>query len=319
MDYGFNLPTRGPLARPECIRAIAERGEALGYAYLAIPDHIVIPRRIGSRYPYTQSGEMPGAAGGDCLEQLTTMAWVAAFTSKARILTSVMVVPHRAAVLTAKALATIDVLSGGRLTVGCGVGWMAEEFAAIGAPPFGERGKVTDEFLRAFRELWTSDDPSFAGAYARFSDIDFAPKPVQDPHPPLWIGGESPPALRRAARFADCWYPIGSNPRHPLNTVDRYAAALDRLRRLAEENGRDPAAIGLAYWANWYVEDTVRRLDDGQRHLFTGNAEEVAEDIRRLRELGLRHLLFNFLRGSLGETLASIERFAGEVLPLVRA
>jgi alkanesulfonate monooxygenase SsuD/methylene tetrahydromethanopterin reductase-like flavin-dependent oxidoreductase (luciferase family) len=111
-------------------------------------------------------------------------------------------------VFTAKALATIDVLSEGRVTAGCGAGWMDEEFKALGVPPFAERGKVTDEYLRIFKTLWTEDDPRFEGSYVHFKDITFLPKPVQKPHPPLWIGGESP-AARPRRRPGDAWYPIG--------------------------------------------------------------------------------------------------------------
>ncbi len=153
MEYGFNLPTRGPLATPETIAEMARLGESLGFGCLAFPDHVVIPRDIESRYPYSGTGAYPGQASGDCLEQLTTLAWVAAVTERARLLTSVMVVPHRNPVFTAKALATADVLSGGRLVVGAGAGWMAEEFAAIGTEPVAERGAVTDEYLEVFRTL----------------------------------------------------------------------------------------------------------------------------------------------------------------------
>lgn len=316
MDYGFSIPTRGVLANRESILALAKRGEELGFAYLAIPDHIVIPREIESPYPYNAARKMVGAADGDCLEQLALLAYLAAATSKIRLLTSVMVVPHRPAVLTAKMLATIDVLSQGRVTVGCGAGWLAEEFKAIGAPPFAERGKVTDEYLRAFKALWTEDEPRFEGNYARFENVSFLPKPVQKPHPPLWIGGESPPALRRVVALGDAWYPIGSNPQFPLNTVQRYSAAISRLHEEAKLAQRDPASIELAYWASWYKEGETLTVEDGQRQAFTGSDAEVAQDIRAFRSLGVRHLLFNFARPSLNESLASLDRFAAKVLPL---
>jgi probable F420-dependent oxidoreductase len=169
------------------------------------------------------------------------LSFIAARTQKARLLTSVMVLPHRGPVLTAKMLASINVLSGGRLIVGCGVGWMQEEFEAIGAPPFDERGDVADEYIRVFRELWTSDNPTFDGRYASFSDIKLGPRPVQKPHSPIWIGGESPRALRRAARLGDGWYPIGTNSTYPVDTPERVSYALARLRHYAEEAGRDPA------------------------------------------------------------------------------
>jgi probable F420-dependent oxidoreductase len=316
MDYGFSIPTRGPLATRESIVALARRGEGLGFAYLAIPDHIVIPRQIASPYPYNTERKMVGAAEGDCLEQLVLMAYLAAATTRIRLLTSVMVVPHRNPVFTAKALATIDILSQGRVTVGCGAGWMDEEFKAIGVPPFAERGKVTDEYLHIFKTLWTEDDPRFSGRYAHFQDISFLPKPAQKPHPPLWIGGESPAALRRVVALGDAWYPIGSNPQFPLNTVERYSQALSRLREDATRAKRDPDSIDLAYWAAWYREGHTSTLEDGQRQTFTGSDAEVAQDIRAFRSLGVRHLLFNFVRPTLDESLAAMERFAAKVLPL---
>jgi probable F420-dependent oxidoreductase len=318
MDYGFSIPTRGPLATRESLLAIAKRGEELGFSYLAIPDHIVIPRQIGSPYPYNTARKMVGAADGDCLEQLVLMSYLAAATTKIRLLTSIMVVPHRSPVFTAKALATIDVLSHGRVTVGCGVGWLEEELKAIGAPPFAERGKVTDEYLRIFKTLWTEDDPRFDGNYARFQDISFLPKPLQKPHPPLWIGGESPAALRRVVALGDAWYPIGSNPEFPLDTVERYTQAVSRLRNEASRANRNPASIELAYWANWYKEGRSNTLDNGQRQLFTGSDAEVATDIGAFRSLDVRHLLFNFVRATLNESLAAMERFATQVLPLAK-
>jgi len=316
MDYGFNFFTWGPLANRDSMLALARRGEELGFTYLALADHIVIPRRIDSPYPYSAARKMAGAADGDCMEQLTVMAFLAAATSRARLLSSVMVVPHRPAVFTAKALATLDVLSQGRVTVGVGAGWMDEEFQAIGAPPFTERGKVTDEYLRAFKALWTQDDPRFDGKYTRFENVSFQPKPVQKPHPPLWIGGESPAALRRVVALGDAWYPIGSNPDFPLNTAERFSQGVARLHEEARRAGRDPGSIELAYWAPWYKEGQTLTLDDGQRQAFTGSDAEVAGDIRAFGALGVRHLLFSFVRPTLAESLSALERFAAHVLPL---
>ena len=160
MLIGFNAPVAGPLAEPEALTQIAVEGEAMGFDYLACSDHIVIPTDIQARYPYSETGEFPQGARGGRHEQLTEIAFLAAKTSRLRLVTSVMVVPHRPAVLTAKILSTIDVLSKGRLTVGIGAGWLREEFEAIGAPPFAARGAVTDEYLQAFRELWTKDQPA---------------------------------------------------------------------------------------------------------------------------------------------------------------
>ena len=191
MEFGFGIPTRGPMATPEGVAALAKKGEELGFAIISVSDHVIIPKAIASTYPYNESGTFMGSPSGECMEQLTLLTFLAGITSSARLLTSVMVVPHRPPVLTAKMLATIDVLSKGRLIVGCGVGWMREEFEAIGTPPYDKRGAVSDEYIRAFKELWTNDNPTFNGKYCSFANIAFAPKPVQKPHPPIWVGGRA--------------------------------------------------------------------------------------------------------------------------------
>lgn len=316
MEFGFNIPNAGPLAEPGAIKQLVERGEALGFTIFAIPDHIIIPRNFRPRYPYSETGETDAFAGGEALEPLALMASLATMTSKARLLTSVLVLPYREPVLTAKIFATIDVMSGGRAIAGCGTGWMVEEFEAVGAPPFAERGKVTDEYINAFRAMWSSDEPSFQGDYTNFSDIYFRPQPVQK-RLPIWIGGDSMPALRRTASLGDGWYPIGISPRYPLNTVARYAARVQKLRELTEQAGRDPKAVELSFWAVWYREDDPVEVDDGSRHLLLGSAEQTAEDIQAMAEIGVKSILFNFLRPSLAESLDAMERFAAEVMPKV--
>ena len=319
MEYGFNVPVSGPLATPADIATIAQRGEQLGYRLLAIPDHIVVPKTIGSRYPYSKSGKFEvDARAGDHLEPLALMAHLAGITTEARLLTSVMVVPYRHPVLTAKLVSTIDLLSRGRVVLGVGAGWMAEEFPPVGAPAFADRGRATDEYLRIYKTLWTEDDPSFAGAFASFNDIMFQPKPVQKPHPPIWIGGESRPAKRRAARYGDAWYPIGCNPRHPLDTLERFSASLGELRAMAEAEGRDPASIDVAYWAVWYGGG-AQQTDTGERMLLSGSADDIAGDIGALAALGVRHVVLQFLRPTLGESLDLMTRFAEEVIPKVNA
>lgn len=315
MKFGFGLPTRGPLANLEGVRSMAQKGEELGYGFLTIPDHLIIPRTYNHEYPYSDTGEMPGGASGDCLDQLTVMTYAAAVTTKPRLLTSVLVVPHRPAVLTAKMFSTIDVLSEGRVMVGVGAGWMKEEFEALGTPPHAERGKVTNEYIRAFKELWTQENPSMQGDYVNFSDVIFDPKPVQKPHPPIFAGGESNPALRRVVDHCDGWYPIGANPSNRMDTRERYKANVDRLHAMAEERGRDPSTITLAFWANWAgVGDST--ADDGSRRMFMGANEEIASDVEYFRELGVKFLNFNFLSPTLSESLEKAEMYAKDILKL---
>src|SRR5216684_1574983 len=247
MQFGFNAPTAVPLSATVPLTKLVMEGEAMGFDYATLSDHVVIPTDIQAIYPYSSTGEFPAGARAERHEQLIEVAFLAAKTTRLRLITSVMVVPHRPAVLTAKMLSTIDVLSGGRLTLGIGAGWLKEEFEAIEAPDFAQRGKVTDEYIKAFLELWTNSKPRFAGEHVHFDNIVFEPKPVQKPHPPIWVGGESGPALRRTARLGDAWYPIGTNPAHLLDSLPRYRAGIERLRRLTREAGRDPSKMGLAY------------------------------------------------------------------------
>ncbi len=313
MQFGLNIPPRGPLAGRDAILAIAAHAEALGFARLTVPDHIVVPRDIGSRYPYAEDGAFPGAAG-EFADPLVIMAFLAAATSRIGLMTSVLVVPHRPAVATAKMLATIDALCDGRVTLGVGAGWMREEFEAIGAPPFVARGRVTDEYIAAFRELWCADDPRFDGEYVRFADIVFLPKPVQRPIP-VWSGGESPAALRRAGRVADGWYPVGSNPRYPLDTLDRYDARLARVKRIAEESGRDPESLHLAYWAMRHrAGERLEAAGGGARCLFSGSDEEVLGDIAAFAGRGVRSLNFNLVGGTLSATRDRMSRFAEAIM-----
>ena len=319
MELGITIPNLGPLAEPDAIRAIATQSEDLGFRAIAIPDHIVLPKSWDQLYPYSPNGVTDLFDGGDCLEPIALMAALASMTEHSRLLTAVMVVPYRPAVLTAKWLATIDVMSKGRVTVGCGTGWMREEFEAVDAPPFDERGKVTDEYIAAYRELWTNEAPEFDGAFVKFSNIWFRPQPVQKPHPPIWIGGDSPRAMRRTAEIGDGWLPIGVEPKRPLNTVARYCAAADRIRNMAEAAGRDPSVIDMAFWAVWY-DDSARGVmaDDGTRHILLGEPEEVAADIVAMGEAGVKSIVFNFQRPTLAATLDAQETFANEVMPLVQ-
>lgn len=310
MDFGLHIGTRGAAGTPDGLQAIARRAEAAGLATLGINDHVVVAGAVASRYPYSDSGAWPAADTGECLEQLMAIAHVAAVTERIRLLTSVMVLPHRQPVLAAKMLATADVLSRGRLTVGVGIGWMAEEMAALQAPPHAARARASAEYIAAFRALWTRERPRFSGEFVSFDDLLFAPKPVQKPHPPIWVGGEGAPARRRAGALGDGWYPVIANPRRPLDTPEAYAAGLADARRHAAEAGRDPAALDAALFAPWY------RLGGARTRPFTGAARDIAADARAYRDAGARHLIVGFESDDLAASLARIDAFAGEVVPL---
>ncbi|HLJ22147.1 MAG TPA: TIGR03619 family F420-dependent LLM class oxidoreductase [Stellaceae bacterium] len=317
MKIGFNAPMAGSLSEPETLARICVGAEAMGFTYATFSDHVVIPSTSTARYPYSETGEFPGASWAARHEQLIEVAFIAAKTSRLRLVTSIMVVPHRPAVLCAKMLSTIDVLSRGRLIVGAGAGWLKEEFEALDAPPFAARGAVTDEYLQAFRVLWTEDAPSFQGEHVKFGDIVFAPKPVQKPHPPIWVGGESGPALRRAARLGTAWYPIGTNPTHPLDSLARYRGGLARLHKAAADVGRDSGSIGLAYRVARHGADLPAKAADGERRLFSGSPAEIAGDLRDLGSLGVGHIDFSFAGATADDMLEAMKRFRDDVVSRV--
>src|SRR5471030_922835 len=314
MEIGFNLPNSGPLSAVASMTEIARQGEAMGFDYLTMTDHVVLPDTKVPGYPYSESGEFYEDAPTERHEQLIGMAWVAAKTERIRLVASVLVVPHRPAVLAAKMLATLDVLSGGRLVVGIGAGWLKTEFDAVVHTPFPERGAVTDEYIDACRVLWTEPSPRFAGRYTRFDGIVLEPKPVQRPHPPIWVGGEGPAALRRTARIGNTWYPIGSNNQHLLDTLPRLEAGIARLRKAVAAQGRDPKSVGVAFRVKRYGAAVPPVASDGQRRLFSGSEADITADFRALRDLGVTAIDIDFGRPDAAAVIAEMRRFKQAVI-----
>ena len=314
MQIGFNLPNSGPLSAVGAMTQIAEQGEAMGFDYLTMTDHVVLPDTRVPGYPYSESGEFYEDAPTERHEQLLGMAYIAARTKRIRLVAAVLVVPHRPAVLAAKMLATLDVLSGGRLVVGIGAGWLRTEFDAVVTTPFAERGAVTDEYIDAFRVLWTEAQPRFAGRYTKFNGIVLEPKPLQRPHPPLWIGGESGPSLRRAARVGDAWYPIGSNNKHLLDTRPRLEAGIARLHKAAADAGRDPRSIGVAFRVKRYGAAVPPLASDGERRLFSGSEADIIGDFRALRDMGVTAIDIDFGRPGAAAVIAEMRRFRTAVI-----
>ncbi len=253
MEFGFGLPTRGPMATPQNLARLAHQGEELGFAIISVSDHIIIPKAIASTYPYNESGTFAGSPTGECLEQLSLLSFLVGVTSSAKLLTSVMVLPHRPPVLT---------------------------------------------------------------KYCRFANVAFAPKPLQKPHPPIWTGGESPVALRRAGRLANAWYPIGSNPRFPVATPEQFAGYATTVKHHALESGRDPSALSFAYSTNWYTDQQALTLPNGQRRPLTGTSQQIADDIKGYQEVGVRHMMVNLQGETLAQTLERMQRFADRIMPL---
>ena len=231
---------------------------------------------------------------------------------------SVMVVPHRPAVLTAKILATIDYLSKGRLTLGIGVGWCREEFEAINAAPFDDRGHVTDEWMMACKELWSKDDPRFDGKYVKFSDVVFTPKPVQQPIP-IWVGGESAPGA--ATHRALCGWLVSGL--HQSAVPDAHAEPVQGGHRTVPRLGREGRARSFAA-SRWRCACSAgprarpRRTMDGEAEMFTGGAADYAADIKALEELGVGAVDVRLFGATARGTIDNMRRFRDEVMAKVR-
>jgi probable F420-dependent oxidoreductase len=311
MEFGLHLPASSAGVKAEDLIRFVQNAEALGFYCITVADHVIVPKNISVPYPYTVDGKYPGT--GYHLESLMTMGFLAGATHRIRFITSVMIAPYRNPIITAKMLASLDVLSQGRVIVGLGVGWMKEEFENLQAPSFADRGNVTDEYIQAFRELWTKDNPSFNGKHCNFSDIIFLPKPVQQPAIPIWIGGHSRHAIRRAARLGDGWHPIGGVPTIPLEPED-IKKDLATMNEYPVKAGRDPITIHVALKGSLF--DKEKKIADRRRR-FMGEAEEIAADIREYGAAGVNTMIFDVRRPTSAETLERMEWMAKDVFPQV--
>jgi probable F420-dependent oxidoreductase len=237
MQFGIVFANTGHGAAPDGAVAVAQAAEAAGLAALWTVEHVVVPSGYESKYPYDPSGKMAGGAEEfDLPDPLIWLAYVAAHTTNIKLGTAILILPQRNPVITAKEVATLDHLSGGRVVLGVGVGWLAEEFAALNVA-FGERGRRLDEYIAVMRALWTGDKASFDGDYFRFTDCISRPRPVNG-SVPVAIGGHSPAAARRAGRLGDAFFPMSPS-------LEALAEVIATMRTAASEAGRDPDSIAI--------------------------------------------------------------------------
>ncbi|RNM12191.1 LLM class F420-dependent oxidoreductase [Nocardioides pocheonensis] len=313
MHIGFDVRTPRAMTDTQELADLVMEGERLGFDYTTVFDHMVVQRSLRAKYNNSDEGDTD-IGYGRCHEQVTTIAFLAGRTRALRFVTAVMVVPYRPPVLAAKMLATIDVLSGGRVTVGAGTGWIKDEFEALGAPAFERRGRVTDEYLEVMKLLWTEEVVEYEGEHIQVYGIGLEPKPAQRPHPPLWIGGMSGPAMRRAARLGDAWYPMMNDQSKPLDTVDRLQAGIGRLRDLAEAAGRDPGSIDIALRVAEHGHRLSPTASDGTRRLFAGGDADFASDLNVVRDLGVTAIDFRFEHQRAEVVVEEMQAFQRDVL-----
>jgi probable F420-dependent oxidoreductase len=311
--FGFSLTGRGALADRATITTLAQRAEALEYDSVFVTDRMLIPVAGTKAYPYSATGAFPLGPDEPWLEALTAVTYLATVTRRIRVGTSVLVIPYRNPVFTARALATADYLSGGRVILGAGIGWWREEFAALGVP-FEDRAARTVEALRLMREMWTRPRVEFEGRFWRVREAGGTrPHPAQQPHIPIWIGGHSDAALRRVVEIADGWHPLGLRPPVRLDP-DELAGRARRLAELADRAGRDPADIVIAFKAPFGFRDGAGR----DRTPLSGSPAQIVEDLQAYVAAGARHFVLDFTVPTPPEMLEAMERFAADVRPQVR-
>ena len=306
MDLGVFLPISGRAAGPDTLKEAACQAEALGFDSVWTADRIVIPWEIKTSYPYSEGERFIVPPDRPFLEPLTCLAFLSGCTQKILLGMSVLVLPYRHPLYWAKVATTIDQLSKGRLILGVGVGWMTEEFEALGAS-FQERGKVSDEQLEVLKQLWEEERSSFEGLYYRFDNIAFYPKPYQKPHLPIWVGGEGERAQRGAAAHGDAWFPY-----FVRITPKELRRRFDNIRQWATESGRDPDQIRFACCLP--IEVSAKPVPQEEDRL-RGTPQQLSEALKRYQKIGVEHIAPQFMVPHYPERMEQIERFAKEVLP----
>lgn len=237
MKFGVWLPAVNPFTTAEVLDEVAERIEEREIDSVWVGEHLVLFDEYASSYPYSADGRLPTGGDAGLLEPFTVLTYLAARTSRVRLGTGIMLLPQRNPLYTAKTTASLDVLSNGRLDLGIGVGWLREEFEAAGVN-WAHRGRRTDEYIDLLHTLWTEDPCSFKGEFYNLEPCRLHPKPAQRPYPPIHVGGETTPALRRAAARGDGWYSFNRRP-------EDMAAPLAELDGLLAEHGRSRADVAI--------------------------------------------------------------------------
>jgi probable F420-dependent oxidoreductase len=300
MKIGFSLPNIGPVATAEAVSKVAERAEALGYDSLWTIERLLWPVKPQTPYPVTPDGSLPEFYKHS-LDPLDTLTFAAAQTKKIGLGTSVLDIPYYNPVTLARRLTTIDFLSKGRLRVGLGLGWSKDEMDATGAK-MNERGARADEFLQVLKAIWTTNPVEYHGKFYEVPKSYINVKPVQKPHPPIYMAAFAPAALKRLAKYADGWNPVAI----PLEGMAQMFGA---VQGMAKDAGRDPSSLVVVARANLHVTEQPLGKD---RAIFAGSWQQVKEDAEGCRRIGVHELIFDvtFQARSLQEWLQLMEEIA---------
>lgn len=303
MKIGFSLPNIGPIGTAEAITKVAQRAEALGYSTLWTIERLLYPVKLQRPYPGTPDGHLPEIYK-HVLDPLDALTYVAAQTKKIRLGTSVLDMPYHNPVVLARRLTTLDVLSNGRLNVGLGLGWNKDEMDATNAD-MTKRGALADEFLPLLKSIWTTNPVEFHGKFFNVPKSFINLKPVQKPHPPIYLGAFVPAALKRLAKLADGWNPV-------FLPVPVMADMFRSIKQMAKDAGRDPSAMVMVVHA---VLDITENSLGKERPIFSGSLEQVSDDVKACAKIGADEVFFDpaFAPGgqSLDHWLSLLDRLKG--------
>lgn len=300
MEFGICIPHYGkPLDMAKILETV-RRAEALGFDSIWVTDHILVPQTLEIIYR------------DNMLDPLALLNYMAALTTRAKIGTSVIILPYRNPIVVAKMLATTDQLSSGRLIFGAAVGWMEPEFAALGAP-FEARGAYSDECLRLIKALWTQERLSFEGRYFNFKDMQASPRPVQQPHPPIWVGGNSPRARRRVAEYGDGWHATAM----PLDALKAGIADVQQKWARRQRAGEPVFSMRIPCAIDGVSQEVLHYPSRPGRDSLKGSIAAIVERSRGYQDLGIRHLVLEMSTQSHEATLASLEVFAERIRPQI--
>jgi probable F420-dependent oxidoreductase len=274
VKFGIVFANTGYAATPEGAAALGQICEDAGFESLWTVEHVIVPAGYESAYPYSPTGKMPGNEDNPIPDPLIWLTWVAANTRTIKLATGILILPQRNPIVLSKEVATLDLLSGGRAILGVGVGWLKEEFDAIGVD-FDDRGPITDEYMEALRELWTADEPTFSGRWTSFEKAKMYPKPAQSGGVPLHVGGHSKAAARRAGRLGDGFFPA-------KGSLEELSALFELARTTAKEAGRDPSAIEMTCGGAMDVDGVKRFADIGADRLVIPAFGRDAESYKQM-------------------------------------
>ena len=281
MKIGFSLPNIGPIGTAEAVTKVAQRAEALGYSSLWTIERLLYPLNLQVPYPGTPDGSLLEIYKHS-LDPLEALTFVAGQTKKIKLGTSVLDMPYYNPVMLARRLSTLDFLSNGRLIVGLGLGWSKDEMEATGAD-ITKRGALADEFLQVLKTIWTTNPVEFHGKFYNIPKSYINPKPVQKPHPAIYLGAFVPAALKRLAKEADGWNPV-------FLPIPVMAQMFDGIKQMAKEAGRDPSELGMLVHALLELTDTAL---DNDRAIFSGSLEQIADDVRGCAKIGVGEIFFD--------------------------